>query len=179
MRTIGRWAFEWWPLTLMWCCILAGCAAGKSCQGPAPGVPERPPALPSGFLSPFFRGLGAVAHVAGDVPGQDYSVLTYAAGLCTLIAAGSALASAVWPGDLTRRLAGTAIATAVGLWVLRVLLVKYLWLAVLLSALAAIAFGVAFLWGHLWWFEEKTGLDLDKSGTVGRGGGHAGPGPAI
>lgn len=178
----SRWrlcAFAPWAdyvllLMLFYGVLLAGCLATYPPAEPAPGEPEIP--TMSRYWSPFVP-WHAIAAATAPVPGQDYSVLTVCAGLCTLIAVLSILASAITSSAKIRTLAATAIATAVGLWALRVLLVKYLGIAIGIavtgSLVAGLVFAGLFVWGHRAWIQRKTGVDFGSGES--RGGGHLGP----
>jgi hypothetical protein len=135
------------PLSLIWpalvCLAILGWAmAALGCNwNSEPAIPRLP-------------GLGAMAPIKG----QDYSILTYIAGLCSFLAVASMLAGVYLP--FLRKLAPVAIACAVGCWALRVLLVKYLWLAILVAVVAGVIFALLYVWGHRKWIERKTGVDI-------------------
>ena len=112
---------------------------------------------PTSDISDTFNDLAATL---GGVPGQDYRILTALAGTCTAVAVVCFFAAVATSLPIFRRLAAAGLCGAVCLWTLRVLLVKYMWLAVLLGLVA----GVLYLWGHRKWIERKTGLNITPDG---------------
>jgi hypothetical protein len=103
------------------------------------------------------------------VPGQDYSVLTKIAGTCSILAVITIVASVYigGTGKKTRRAAATLIACAVGAWMLRIFLFKYAGPAVAVAIVLGVVFGALYAWGHRWWFEETTGLEVTGDGILG------------
>lgn len=126
---------------------MAGCVGPP----PAPISPDLP-------LAPVAETLAGIAHDLGAVKGQDYSILTYAGGLCTFVALLAGWASFVWPNPLTRRLATGSIMMAVACWALRVLLVKYLWLAILVAVVGGVLVGLLYVYGHRKVFRKRLGV---------------------
>lgn len=119
-----------------------------------PLFPNRPPEVPS--LNPL----------KSDVAG--YGFLDWAAGIGVVVAVGFVLASIWLPGPKMRLTAGAGVGIAVGAWALKFVMVKYLPIALLISAVLALAFMGLFIWGHRWWFEHVTKLDLNGDGKIGK-----------
>lgn len=99
---------------------------------------------------------------------QNYAILNIIAALASLLAAGSIMARAFglvipWRPTIA------AISLAVGAWVLRAVLVGYMWLFMLMVVAAAVFGVVALLYSYRHWIESRIGADLDQDGKVGSG----------
>lgn len=66
-----------------------------------------------------------------------------------------------------RRLGAAMVGTFFGALMLKVVVVEYLWLAILLAAAFGAAASVLFAWGHRAWIERFLNIDLDRSGRIG------------
>lgn len=97
---------------------------------------------------------------------QDYSILNVLAGLCSVVAVGVVIGRSLG-APLPVKSAWTCILCAAGCWLARALLVQYLWLFALLSAVSLIAGGMAVAYGHRAKIEKVLKRDLDKSGGIG------------
>lgn len=95
----------------------------------------------------------------------QYAILDVIAGACSIGAVGLVIASIAVPLPVLRKLAGGCLACAVGSWVLKLLLVKYLWIAVLFAVISALIVLVSYLYGHRKWVERKLNVDLDGGGV--------------
>lgn len=98
---------------------------------------------------------------------SDYSSLTRWAAIGTAIAVVCTLISIWFPGPKIRATAGAGIGIAVGAWVLKFLLVEYMWIAALLAFVAAVIAALAFMWGHRKKFERFVNMDIDGDGKIG------------
>lgn len=132
-------------------------------------------ALPLGGCKrnfPMVPGLGTVPNMTHGTGGDPFLIaLTWIAIAAAVLAAVSVVASIYLPGPKMRATAGTLIALAVCAWVLRVLLAilaVYLWWLALVAAVAGLAFGALYLYGHRWWFEKPFGINLDSDPRLGR-----------
>lgn len=101
------------------------------------------------------------------ITSNEYAPLDWAARIGTVVAVGAILASVWFPSGKLRMTAALAVGIAVVSWVLKYMLVYYLWLAVLLAFLASVLFALAFLWGHQKWLERKLNLDINRDGRIG------------
>lgn len=97
---------------------------------------------------------------------QDYTVLNVIGGLAAFIAFGACIARA-FGLPIPSRAVGYAVLCAVVSWLLRLVLVKYLWLVALLAIIALVVGGMGFAYGHRKWLEKRLGLDLDHDGKIG------------
>lgn len=105
--------------------------------------------------------------VTPTITSKDYGPLDWAAWIGTATAVTFTLLSVWFPGSRMRATAGAGIGIAVGAWIMKFLLVKYLWIAVLLTFLVSIICSALFLWGHRLWFERKLNVDLTRNGEIG------------
>lgn len=132
-------------------CALAACRGGpaSAAAGAAGGV------------------LDSVAKALGPGDGS-FGILDVLASLCAVAAVGSVIAAVFLKGAMPPKLTGTLILCAVGCWVLKLVLVKYLWLVGLVSVIGLLAAGGVAVYGHRNWLERRLGVDLDRDGDIGR-----------
>jgi hypothetical protein len=106
-------------------------------------------------------------HNLLNPPVGQFGVLDVIASLCAVGAAAAIVTMFFAPNLVSGKMATALGITAVGTWVIKIILVKFIWLVALLSIVGLVLFGMAFAYGHLAWIESKTGLDLNHDGKVG------------
>lgn len=114
--------------------------------GPTIGGTEPPTATPGGDL-------------------VSLGILNWIFGAC-LLAAVATIIVGVWV-PIPKKTTAALVACAVGAIVLHIILAKFLWLIVLVSALGLILAAAVWFMAHRDWLESKTGLDLNRDGKVG------------
>lgn len=103
---------------------------------------------------------------SGGVSIVGLGVLDFIFGVGMLATAGSIIYGLV-SGNFPVKLTVGLVLAAIGAAVVKVLLVKFLWLVVILSLLALLFAGAVAMYAHLGFFEKLVGKDLNKNGTVG------------
>jgi hypothetical protein len=109
---------------------------------------------------------GTVGNAITSIKGVNFGVLDFIAAVCAL---GAAASLVMWglrmpvPPKLTLAL----VITTVGAWVLKLILVKFLWIIMVLSIVGLLLAGAVFAYTHIGWLEKRLNKDLNKNGTVG------------
>lgn len=112
------------------------------------------------------NGVAIVKDTIGGIGGVNFGVLDV---IAVLAALGAAATLVMWgfgmpvPSKVTLSL----VALTVGAWVLKLILVKFLWIIMVLCILALVLLGCVIAYTHLGWLEKRLNKDLNKNGTVG------------
>lgn len=99
--------------------------------------------------------------------GPNYESLDWAAGIGTAVAVAFILLSVWFPTPKFRLMAGAGVGIAVGAWLLKFLLVEYLWIACLIAFALALAGMALYIFGHRKWVEKFVKVDINKDGVIG------------
>lgn len=120
-----------------------------------------------GSSNPAGEAVTVAKGVVGSVAGVNFGILDIIAVLAALGAAGTVVA---WGFGMPvpPKVTIACIAVTVGAWILKLILVQYLWILVILFLLAIVLFGAAFAYTHIGWIEDRLNKDLNGNGTVGK-----------